>query len=74
MCTGIDAWAGSNRGGTQARHVRARVPHVCYWCSDAILAGESYSRWAVFGDTPRITVIRVHLPKCPKGDGPEIDF
>lgn len=44
------------------RTVKARKPHVCYWCGEKISAGESCETWSETRDRT-MTSIRVH-PEC----------
>lgn len=44
------------------RTVKARKPHVCYWCGETIVAGGQCETWAWSGDC-RVSTVRVH-PEC----------
>lgn len=42
--------------------IKARKPHRCYWCGEAINPGDTYVRWAWAGDDG-VTTIHCH-PEC----------
>lgn len=37
----------------------AKKPHVCSWCGESIVVGESYKRWRCYGDSG-VATLKAH--------------
>ena len=63
---------------TEVTRVRARKEHWCWWCGEAIPAGETYCKWTWFDEgTPRTVKAHVECAEAwatlPRNDADDVD-